>query len=256
MDSHNYLFLTRMLFFKILGVYYLWKIKRTEKVPLEAGGRVRNAPVELVGRSPGWGQPTLSFVAGKVRSGGGKWRREETHSPWGASSPGGTSVPSSCRTQGHCEAAPAAGGPSGSPGPLPSGQALLRAPVSSCGQKALELGNQPQASVPSCPLLAQRHLCACSHSSWSPGGPHTCDPLSLQGHAPSATLPTVLGQGMGHRVAALGSRCPCLLKGQGVSQRHREGSWRGFCRGSAASGQRWAEAPDFQDQPQPLRPLL
>lgn len=51
-DSSNYLFLTRMLFLKILGVYYSWKIKRTKQ-----GGRVRKATVELVGRSPGWGSP-------------------------------------------------------------------------------------------------------------------------------------------------------------------------------------------------------
>ena len=37
--------------------------------------------MELAGRSRGWGLPALSFGTGKVRSGGGKWRREETHSP-------------------------------------------------------------------------------------------------------------------------------------------------------------------------------
>lgn len=123
---------------------------------------------------------TLSFVAGEGQVRGGKWREEDPQ-PLGAPP---QVAPRSLLLQdsGHCEAAPAAGGPSGSPGPLPSGQALLRALFRAVVRKALELGNQPQASVPSCPLLAQRHLCACSHSSWSPGGPHTCD-LSLQGRS-------------------------------------------------------------------------
>lgn len=80
-DSSNYLFLTRMLFLKILGVYYSWKIKRTKKVPLEAGRQGQESHCGAGGQEPWLGQPTLSFGAGKVRLGGGKWRREETHGP-------------------------------------------------------------------------------------------------------------------------------------------------------------------------------
>ena len=69
-DSSNYLFLTRMLFLKILGVYYSWKIKRTKKVPLEAGRQGQESHCGAGGQEPWLGQPTLSFGAGKVRLGG------------------------------------------------------------------------------------------------------------------------------------------------------------------------------------------
>lgn len=146
----------------------MWKTKRTEKVPLEAGREGQESHCGAGGQEPWVGTARFELWHREGQVGG---RREETHSPlegllW--------------RVQGCCEAVPAAEGPSGSPGTLPSGQALLKAPVLSCGRKALELGSQPQASIPSCPLLAQRHFCACSHSSWAPGGPHTHDPSACR----------------------------------------------------------------------------
>ena len=72
-----------MLFLKILGVYYLWKIKRTKKVPLEAGRQGQESHCGAGGQEPWVGQPSLSFGAGKARLGDGKWRREETTAPEG-----------------------------------------------------------------------------------------------------------------------------------------------------------------------------
>ena len=81
-DSHNYLFITRMFFFLKFWVYITCgKLRGQRRSLWKQGGRVRKATVELAGRSRGWGLPALSFGTGKVRSGGGKWRREETHSP-------------------------------------------------------------------------------------------------------------------------------------------------------------------------------
>lgn len=169
-DSHNYLFITRMLFFNVLGVYYLWKTKRTEKVPLEAGREGQESHCGAGRQEPWVGTARLELWHKEGQVGG---RRVE----------GGDPRPLEgllLQDSGPLWGCACSRGPLGLPSTLPSGQALLKAPVLSCGRKALELGSQPQASVPSCPLLAQRHFRACSHSSWAPGGPHTRHPSTCR----------------------------------------------------------------------------
>lgn len=167
-----------MLFLKILGVYYLWKIKRTKKVPLEAGRQGQESHCGAGGQEPWVGQPSLSFGAGKVRLGDGKWRREETTAPVGPPPqvapwfPPPAGLRDTARLhlqQGDLRALQA-------PCPVarPCSGPLFRAAVGRPLSWAISHRRQSQL-----PFAGPEPSHACSHSSWAPGGPHARDPLSL-----------------------------------------------------------------------------